>query len=530
MIRICPYDFAEIENEKNIAYELVYSNDMGVEELKSDKDFAGLTATIVRHNDDRRKIRFPGTFTQETTDPTILMENGKPYGKSGLEILLKRIQKKNPDQGEKEIYGMRHIESSYVEMAGNAMNQADLPDYDEDDFEVPDSNRKFSITEVETDKGMFTFKNPYKQVVMSALPCCPYCHLRLPEGWDKAEDFCAVSLMGPHGSGKTTMLLSLIANDWEKLSGFKINGKPLQITSAQREGFGGNYDELCKAAKTLVKNKKCPPETEQNQWILPVFLQVDYDGHKLILGIYDNAGENLSNPDPIKKTFLRPLIDKTFADIYLFDPKDMLGVELRPQSFSESQKADVFEQSKIIEIDEQGEFQKANSGKRIKGSELLEAVAHLNPTDDEDKDRNRTTLDVYNRIKKVRQAADCLEAMEEMYFVGVIIKSDLLEEMGHRDYGILFDRRTDGMTDINQMMGRSRMAVDMIKEFKLFGDKDVDEIGSEYGKDRTWHCISALGCDAQTHGELLGEYAPIRVAEPLITCIVRRLADNGWIH
>ena len=158
----------------------------------------------------------------------------------------------------------------------------------------------------------------------------------------------------------------------------------------------------------------------------------------------------------------------------------------------------------------------------------MDAVAHIDP--EEKRDKDKTTLDVYNRIKKVRQAADCLEAMEEMYFVGVIIKSDLLEEMGRRDYGILFDRRTDGMTDINQMMGRSRMAVDMIKEFKLFGDKDVDAIGSEYGKDRTWHCISALGCDAQIHGELLGEYAPIRVAEPLITCIVRRLADNGWIH
>lgn len=528
MIRICPYDFAEIENEKNIAYELVYSSDMEVEELKRDKDFAALADRVVRHNDDRRKIRFPGTFTAEAIDPSILLENGKRNGKSGLEILLKRIKKRESEQNKMDEALMQQVDRSYMEMDEDEKALSYYTDSDEDDFDVPDSDKKYIITEVETDKGMFTFKNPYKQVVMSALPCCPYCHLRLPEGWDKAEDFCAVSLMGPHGSGKTTMLLSLIANDWEKLSGFKINGKPLQITSAQREGFGGNYDELCKAAKTLVKNKKCPPETETNQWILPVFLQVDYDGHKLILGIYDNAGENLSNPDPIKKTFLRPLIDKTFADIYLFDPKDMLGVELRPQSFSESQKADVFEQSRIIEINEQGEFQKANSGKKVKGSELLDAVAHIDP--EEKRDKDKTTLDVYNRIKKVRQAADCLEAMEEMYFVGVIIKSDLLEEMGRRDYGILFDRRTDGMTDINQMMGRSRMAVDMIKEFKLFGDKDVDAIGSEYGKDRTWHCISALGCDAQIHGELLGEYAPIRVAEPLITCIVRRLADNGWIH
>jgi len=73
---------------------------------------------------------------------------------------------------------------------------------------------------------------------------------------------------------------------------------------------------------------------------------------------------------------------------------------------------------------------------------------------------------------------------------------------------------------------------DMIKEYRLLGnlsDAEVDEIGEEY-KGLSWHCISALGCDAELHGALKGAYDPIRVEEPLIRCIVDRIADNGWIN
>lgn len=79
---------------------------------------------------------------------------------------------------------------------------------------------------------------------------------------------------------------------------------------------------------------------------------------------------------------------------------------------------------------------------------------------------------------------------------------------------------------------RSKKVEDLIKQFDLFGAKKIQDFETDFSSDRvSWHCISALGCatDKPENGHLLGDYAPIRVAEPLITCILKRIAENGWI-
>ena len=93
----------------------------------------------------------------------------------------------------------------------------------------------------------------------------------------------------------------------------------------------------------------------------------------------------------------------------------------------------------------------------------------------------------------------------------------------------LFERRKIKEIDYNEINGKSMLVEEMIKDYGLFGDEDVADIGTAYGKARTWHCVSALGCDAYTHGELKGDYDPINLTAPLLECIFRRIADNGWI-
>ena len=70
----------------------------------------------------------------------------------------------------------------------------------------------------------------------------------------------------------------------------------------------------------------------------------------------------------------------------------------------------------------------------------------------------------------------------------------------------------------------------MIEDLQLFKGKNLKDFRRDYGKGVSWHCISALGCDAEMADNLLGEYAPIRVEEPLMTCILNRIRDNGWMR
>lgn len=123
--------------------------------------------------------------------------------------------------------------------------------------------------------------------------------------------------------------------------------------------------------------------------------------------------------------------------------------------------------------------------------------------------------------------------MKDMYFLGVIVKCDILQEVdnfgGDLRYDVLFERTDEGMTDIDQIEGRSQVVQELLRDNELLRGTDLRVIGRDYGKGQTWHCVSALGCDAEENGPLLGEYDPIRIAEPLVTCIMRKLYEEGWV-
>ena len=138
---------------------------------------------------------------------------------------------------------------------------------------------------------------------------------------------------------------------------------------------------------------------------------------------------------------------------------------------------------------------------------------------------------IHSRMQK-----NILDQMQDMYFIATLIKCDLLENVtdiaGNNKYNVLLRREApDRVLNINQMIGRSDTVREMFEELDLFGGRyRVEDMEGYYGDGKSfWHCVSALGCDAETAGPLKGNYAPIRVADPLLTCIVRRVADNGWL-
>ena len=223
--------------------------------------------------------------------------------------------------------------------------------------------------------------------------------------------------------------------------------------------------------------------------------------------------------------------------MYLFDPKYLNIMLPKEKNFVVNQELDKCE---IMSIEEQGEYQKNHSRECVLGKDLIHKVKM--PTM-EKKDVSKV-LEVYKNHLAVMQQENCLEHLKEMYFLGIIIKSDLLEEteeiQSRTEYKILFDREiVNDIIDKNMMDMRSELVQRMIKELHLFDNIDIDDFKIDFGEiDQnknlmgrqavSWHCISALGCDTED-GKLEGNYAPIRVAEPLTVCILKRIADNGWL-
>lgn len=529
MFEFCPYDFKRFDKE-NLAYEIKFSGKWNWEDVKK-KTVIGSQypnekePAFIDKNDVRRAEHY---IVNETVKVIMLLETTKKGGKNGLQLLKELIEHKNEQLDEKEAM------DALKEAEETAETNEDF-EYERDGFAKKDSIIRLISENV---NGIEIFRDrSNEEVIMRAIPCCPKCHQRLPIGWFKADDFAAVSLMAPSGGGKTTFLLSMMNKEWAAFQNLEkqIFGEhKIRITSAHYswDKNDGEYFKMQEQAEKLCKkNGLCPQNTNRENWIAPVFLNVSFDRHTLIVGIYDNAGENLRQLNIIENENLQMLLDKMYAEMFLFDPKD-LNIALPRQSGTAYWEA--LDSCKMMPIEEQGPYQERSRMKSITGAELLE---HLSQ-ESSDGNQDLKAFEVYQKHLNVLQQQGRIYRLEKMNFFGILIKSDLIEQCeqirAEEKYNILFDRDCmDDMFDEDSMSMRSQKVEDLIRQFDLFGSKKIQDFEKDFSKDRvSWHCISALGCATDKpggDGKLLGNYAPIRVAEPLITCILKRVADNGWI-
>ena len=544
----CPFDLEPIDMN-NLAYELAFNENFTYLEAQNDKNFIALTTvdgdSVIELSAERRKEIFG--YEDDKEDPClIVLENDDSEGgsaESGLSFFIENVELNGKaghedtaaENKSAENYGLQMPDKQFLDRDGNTGVKM-IGSNKRRGFRKPSNLEKYNLVKVKVNnEGNYEFFNKARQKVMTALPCCPHCHMRLPKGWGDVEDFCIVSLIGPTGSGKTTMLLSLMADQWKALGKrIRVNGSTINITPANYSGYGGFYDDMSRLADQLSKDGECPEGTVKEKLIQPVFLNINYKKHRMAVGIYDNAGENLANPDTIRKGFLKAVIDRSNVDMYLFDPEDM-NIELVRSRIDSKSIKEVLENCKVEDIEEQGKNQAAAGKKRILAKEVLRAAYKgEEKTQNDQQGRNKTTLDVYRSVKLARNdRTNEWEKRKNRRFLGVIIKSDLLSPVvDENTYGTLFRNTSVDPSMKNIVDLTSDTITDMIKEYRLLGnlsDAEVDEIGEEY-KGLSWHCISALGCDAELHGALKGAYDPIRVEEPLIRCIVDRIADNGWIN
>ena len=156
--------------------------------------------------------------------------------------------------------------------------------------------------------------------------------------------------------------------------------------------------------------------------------------------------------------------------------------------------------------------------------------------------------------------------LHNRYFEGIIIKCDKLITGNMQDgyagldenYAALFSNRSansfvKGMADefdFDTIVSRSFTIRNNIEERQFFGEegiagsKSLESLEAAYGDKNdaakrkhdpvTWSFVSATGClttkeSAEAPGKLKDKYKPIRIADPLADCIVKHIADLGWI-
>ncbi len=520
MLNFCPFDFQKIRDLDDLAYELIFMHGHDLDELK--KKLNGDANFIKAEEDKKRKDAFADSSKRYILKAT----NGRKNEVNGLKKLLRLIDSEIEDADDR-----RQTTDGF-----ERSDEKDLETFAEIEYEKLEDG-VYEFRYVATDETM-------GGVFMRAYPCCPSCHSRFPKGWFDADDFCAIDFMAKKGHGKTTLLLSLMANNWKAL---QRPGEGWQISAAHDrhrnlDFWYSRYQEMSDEMTKKTARRKdcfCPDSTQVDKWVSPVFLKAKYQDKLMIVGLYDNSGENLEHIDEHDVRMLA--LSNMFAHIYLIEPSQM-HVALMQESSSDKEGA-----MKLMSIEEQGEFQKLHDGDRILARELLTAAKMPVPEGQTD------AMDMVSEYISFMEDLDLEDVLADQHICATIIKSDLLKELDEvnniENASYLF-ANTAGNVFQNQI-ARQRITKKVFEEL-VFSDPDTDkEILESFGS-VSYHCVSAIGCDTEekevfvtatktVNNEevemkdsigkkrvLKGEYAPIRIADPIMNCLQKRVEMLGW--
>lgn len=514
----CPNCFDKID-ENNLSYELIYASDWDEKRLENETYFGKMqTRSKIISTADSVKVTTTKGDTQ-TQERSII----RPGMMKNFVLQL----------------NMKFVESSKSIFDDN--DQDDVEQYGEKDSLVlekkeepqDDDKKKIIYEELNGEYSFFvvwpqTGKKARAGHIMKAIPCCPMCKRLLPESWLIADDFCAVTLIAPTSSGKTSFLYSIIGNNMKELKKIgTLNGVNIRVSRANSQS-DIEFNEIMKKADAMCRDKGKCPENSPYAAIPAIYLLVTYGEHRFILGFYDNAGELLRIYDPDKYDFLDKLKSGMFADFHLFDPKYMSSMSTYSGAGATVRRRK--EDYVLEDIEHQGIYQDSLNDRIIHAEDVLNEEIEV-----EEKDLDLAAImETYESIMDARLRVG---AETNKCFFGIVIKSDLLEkveDIGEK-YAPLFQRGNVDLLDETERMLREDMVKKMIFEHDMLdiNSNDINAYFSKFEEDygnASWYAISALGCDAIIAGNLLGKYNPILVAEPVAQCIKKYIIDKKWIN
>lgn len=393
--------------------------------------------------------------------------------------------------------------------------------------DIEDSDKMLSC--VRRENGIYTISYAEDSgtnavPIADLLPCCPSCHHPLPLNWEGVDAFMAISLQSLTGAGKSTYLTSMMANRWECLN---LPDSDFVITSAQDGRVDNIYKNRYMDSEDLYYRGICPRNTPTGYIIAPVFLHVLYKGkYQIIVGIYDNAGEVLGEMEPDDpRIAVLPNMD---AHIYLIEPKQM-NLSLPKQNVK---KSEVKKQYRLMSISEQAEYQKIHGKESVSGRDLLkQALGSTAP-----KGRLENPMRMYEALKKAMLVTGQYEKLSEQHLSCVVVKADLLEhlpEFQNNPYKEILFQRDSSSWDRDVMFIQQEMIKENVFQKYVFSNEKQMRVLEDDMGSVSWHCISALGCEPEETGPNeytfnIDDYAPIRLADPVMTCLMQKMEELGW--
>lgn len=531
MLDFCPYELDILTRKyrkidtNNLAYELVFMNGYNIDTLKKTVISGEYTKFIETTIDHRIKYRY------NDQNVHYILPAARRNGESGMQKMTKAIEDGNKA----------------------ALNVINVPQDDdiglgESSFSSEEEN---NMLEIKLDEKTGNYFISYSEdsefgniPIMRAIPCCPNCHMPLPVGWEKAEIFYPISLLGHTRGGKTTFLISLIANDWRALTSLKSGctitaaHENMELQSEVLDDSAG-YEWLKKAADDLVNKGIIPDRTNPGFDIKPLFLNViTSDNHRMIVGLYDNSGENLNKMSENDLRML--LLSNAEAHIYIIEPEQMkINIHSGKSKSQKQSKSEI----KLMNIEEQGDYQSAHKNdKPVRAGDLLpkEETAANRETAGGLKENPENVLAILQKYINLLVRMEETKRIENQHICVTLTKCDLLEDeaiINQMEYSNSLFQKGHNRKLFESEGARSDVIKNLFTNY-VFDSADQEKFFEDNNiKSVSYHCISALGCateeiekDGNKLYKLKGKYNPIRVAEPLAYCIRKKIEELEWEH
>lgn len=424
-----------------------------------------------------------------------------------------------------------------VEKHRRILEEADSADSEEDD-DTADENYYLNYEDQGDGTYRFWLQNVYGDTtaaIMYALPCCPSCYHVLPKGWFNPEykKFMAVGMLGAPKTGKTTLLYSMIADNFKKISEapqwtFSHSGE-----SAEEPVF---YKMLQDADTMCNDYGSCPLRTDEKHWTEPVFIEVEHgeSGNKFFLGIYDASGENQNYGSGQHTQQIHGCFD---AIINLLQPESLSCYyapepeEAREEPLVNTQDLEAH----LNDIAAQGALQRDAGETHVS---LLDLVQRQ-PVHPGNNNLDSPFKFLHSYMLRVRDAA------KKQYIAFTLVKCDKLRSgLDHPDEAKRIDESIRNMIPLDQIdlqisfLNRDNRAEsnEIIRELMTMymtdGERYIRTFERKFQAGCSYHCVSALGCDTTpVEGEknqLVGKYKPICVAEPLLACLEAWYDKQVW--
>ena len=531
MLDFCPYESDSVKKEflkidlDNLAYEIIFIGGFRYDDLKDTVIAPGYERYIKQNR--RLNLLFNDNSVHYILEP----KNGDK--ESGITQMKAEIEKGNT------IYSG----TTRASASGETDGEYGLIISDSGS----DFGKKEKITlecELDQDTGNYIISSAAgsewgKKQIMKAVPCCPNCYMPLPVGWLYADEFFPISLMGRVFGGKTTYLLSVMANDWDALesldSGWTVSAAHEEMGEGQLSQERG-YDWMKAASDDIVGKGRCPDPTQTGFPVKPVFLNViTPDGHSLISGFYDNSGENLKEMATNDPKML--LLSNMSAHIYFIDPTQTL-LPITNKKGEETARRQA-EEVRLMSLEEQGDYQRKNKeNPPVSARELLKGMEEKEHGKKAVHKHIEDPLAILKRYQKLLINMRTVDRMRRQRIYVTLTKCDLLEKLPEiRDISfspILFQRGTPTRLFGDQQLAREQVVGEIFHRY-VFDSESKEVFLKNNLASFSYHCISSLGCGTVEREEngrpvqyLDGEYDPIRVAEPLAYCIKQKIEELGW--